>query len=82
MTGYKDTFLPSSGPSFPWLSWDSNPQPWLYCINVCLIRSCSVSINSCKSDSVKLLPEATLKVTNGQNSCTGWATACIKHQVK
>ncbi len=49
-----------------------------YCINECLVRSCSVSINSCKSESVKLLPE----VTNGQNSCTGWASACIKDQLK
>jgi len=53
-----------------------------YCINVCLVRSCSVSINSCKSESVKLSREATLKVTNSQNSCTGWANACIKHQEK
>jgi len=28
------------------------------------------------------LPKATLKVTNGQNSCTGWASTCIKHQEK
>jgi len=53
-----------------------------YCINVCIVQSCSVSINSCKSESVKLLPEATLKVTNSQNSCTGWASACIKHEEK
>ncbi len=53
-----------------------------YCVNICLVRTCSVSINSCKSESVKLSPEATLKVTNGQNSCTGWASACIKHQEK
>jgi len=33
-------------------------------------------------ESVKLLPEATPKVTKGQNSCTGWASACIKHQEK
>ena len=37
-----------------------------YCINESLVRSCSVSINSCKSKSVKLSPETTLKVTNGQ----------------
>jgi hypothetical protein len=57
-------------------------QKLLYCINECLVRSCSVSINSCKPESVKLLPEAMPKVTNGQNSCTGWASACIKHQEK
>ncbi len=39
-----------------------------YCINQCLVWSCSVSINSCKSESVKLSPEATLKVTNGQTA--------------
>jgi len=50
-----------------------------YCINIYLVQSCSVSINSCKSESVKLSREATLKVTNGQNSWTGWANACIKH---
>jgi len=52
--------------------------------------SCSVSINSCKPEPVKLLLEATLKTTlkamlkatNGQNSCTGWASACIKEQLK
>ena len=48
-----------------------------YCINICLVWSCSVSINSCKSKSVKLLQEATLKVTNGPNSCTGWANAVL-----
>ncbi len=53
-----------------------------YCIKECLVWSCSVSINSCKSESVKLLPEATLKVTNGENSCTDWANACAKHQLK
>ena len=53
-----------------------------YCINVSLVRSCSVSINSCKSESVKLSPEATLKVTNCQNSCTCWARAYIKDQLK
>ena len=53
-----------------------------YCINECLVWSCSVSVNSCKSESVKLLPETTLKVTNGQNSCTDWANACAKHQLK
>jgi len=47
-----------------------------------LVWSRSVSINCCKSESVKLLPEATLKVTNGQNSSTGWASASIKHQEK
>jgi len=44
--------------------------------------SCSVSISSCKSESVKLLLEAMPKETNGQNSCTGWASACIKDQLK
>jgi len=43
------------------------------CIKECLVRPCSVFINSCKSESVKLLLEATPKVTNGQNSWTGWA---------
>jgi len=52
------------------------------CINECLVWSRSVSINNCKSESVKLLLEATLKVTNGQNSSTGWARACIKDQLK
>ncbi len=41
-----------------------------------------ILINGCKSESVKLSWEATLKVINGQNSCTGWANACIKHQEK
>ncbi len=50
---------------------------YFYCINECLVWSCSVSVNNCKSESVKLLPEATLKVTNGQNSCTGWASAVL-----
>ncbi len=40
-----------------------------------LVWSCSVSINSCKSESVKLLQEAMPKVTDGQNSCNGWANA-------
>jgi len=40
------------------------------------------NMNKCKSESVKLLPEATLKVTNCQNSCSGWASACIKDQLK
>ncbi len=39
-----------------------------YCINECLVWSCSFSINSCKSESVKLSPEVTLKVTNGQTA--------------
>ncbi len=39
-----------------------------YYINECLVWSCSVSINNCKSESVKLSPEATLKVTNGQTA--------------
>ncbi len=51
----------------------------MYCINECLVWSCSVSVNSCKSESVKLLPEAMLKVASGQNSCTGWASTCTKH---
>ncbi len=51
-------------------------------LKLLLVQSCSVSLNSCKSESVKLSPEATLKVTNGQNSCTGWAKACIRHQEK
>ncbi len=55
---------------------------YFYCINECLVWSCSVSVNSCKSESVKLVPEATLKVSNSQNSCTGWASACTKHQLK
>jgi len=54
----------------------------IYIVYVCLIWSCSFSIHSCKSESVKLSPEATLKGTNGQNICTGWASACIKHQEK
>ncbi len=43
-----------------------------YCINECLVRSCSVSINSCKSEFVKLLQEVTPKVTNSLNSYTYW----------
>jgi hypothetical protein len=46
------------------------------------LMSCSVSISSCKSESVKLLLEATPKETNGQNSCIVWASACIKDQLK
>ncbi len=57
-------------------------QTHQYCINECLVWSCSVSVNSCKSESVKLLPKATLKVTNGQNSFIGWASARAKHQLK
>jgi len=53
-----------------------------YCINEYLVRSCSVSINSCKSEPVKLSLEATPKVTNSQNSCNGWASACTKDQLK
>jgi hypothetical protein len=41
-----------------------------------------VSRNNCKSESVQLLQEVMPKVTNGQNSCTGWASACIKGQQK
>jgi len=48
---------------------------YYYCINACLVWSCSVSINSCKSEYVKLSQEATLKVTNGQNSWTSWKDA-------
>ena len=54
----------------------------MYCINECLVRSCSVSVNGCKSKSVTLSLEATPQVTNSQNSCTGWASACIKDQLK
>jgi hypothetical protein len=39
--------------------------------------SWSASINGCKFESVKLALEMTPKVTNGQRSCTGWASACI-----
>jgi len=39
-------------------------------------------MNNCKSEPVKLSQEVTPKVTNGQNSCTGWASACIKDQLK
>jgi len=54
----------------------------MYCINECLGWSCSVSANSCKSESVKLSLEAIPKVTDGQNSSTGWTSACIKEQLK
>ncbi len=54
----------------------------LYCINVSLVRSCSVSINSCKSESVKLSQEATLKVTNGQNQLYWLGKCYVKHQEK
>jgi hypothetical protein len=54
-----------------------------YCINVSLLQSCSVSINNCRSESVQLLQEATLKSSDKQsNSCTGCASARIKHQLK
>ncbi len=55
---------------------------YYYCINECLVWSCSVSINTCKSESVKLSPEAMLKVTNGKNSCTDWENAYARHQLK
>jgi hypothetical protein len=53
-----------------------------YCITECLGWSGSVSVNNCKPESVKLSLEAMPNVTNGQNSCTGWAITCIKDQLK
>ena len=53
-----------------------------YCINVSLVRSCSVSINSCKSESVKLSQEAILKVTKRSKQLYWLGKCYVKHQEK
>ena len=54
----------------------------LYCMNESLIWSCSVSINNCRSESVQLLQEATLRSDQWSNSSAGWSSTCIKDQLK
>ncbi len=51
-------------------------------MNVSLDLVLSLLEKSCESEFVKLLLEVMPKMNNGQNSCTGWVSACIKDQLK